>query len=235
MDGLAKKGGWEQLPVVLLKTDWNRYFSWKQPMTAAHVRLARQAQDETGGLLERWYHDPHHPAPLRQADNRVTYHVVPAAYLPALARRLRRQLGVAASLHPQERGTIVRVLPQAVDRAEHPSSWLQAFAETDAVFPGLSIYLGADPVLRLAMQDGRCSSRLALDQVREQEVLCISRPREEEKELLVHAVMAGKPATVYLPEQTEPWWEPLAKAGVPVRIIHKRVLPEGESWVSYHL
>jgi hypothetical protein len=122
-----------------------------------------------------------------------------------------------------------------VNQTEHPSSWLQVLADAETVFPGLSIYLGADPVFRLAMQEGKRSSRLALDQVREEQVLRVSRPREEEKELLIHAVMAGKPAIVYLPEPTEPWWESLAQAGVPVRVIHKRVLPEGESWVSYQL
>lgn len=233
IDALGKKNGWEQDPVVLLKADWNDLFSQGATTSPVHVRIAREAQEDPSSFQIRWYFDPQHSLP-HSADSRIFSRVVPSAYLPALGRRLRRRCGSSVTLRHEERGSAIQVHYPAV-HTDHPANWLQQSPSSEGVFPGLLVFLGTDPLFQQAVAQSSLHTLSSFDKLREEEAVRVSRPGPEDRELITHVVMAGKPATVHIPVLTDPWWEKLAEAGVPVRVIHKRVLPEGESWVSYEL
>lgn len=239
VEALAVAHAWQAIPVVLLKAEWNRQAPWQETHQAPHIRTARtsHAVFQDGQSMETWYLDPQHPRSDLHKDTRVRQVTVPSAYLPALGRRLRRSVSTEArlSLRPLGQGMALRVQQVPSEELDHPSNWFQSPLHAKAHAPGLSVFIGTDPLFRYILRDSVKPSSVDIDQWREEEVLSLTVPERADRELLTHALMAGKAATVHVAHPGERWWEALAEAGIPVRVIHKQVLPEGESWVSYEL
>lgn len=238
IQSLAAKEGWEHLPRVLLRGELQERSSGKG-MQMPHLRAVRGAERvlDKGQTLEHWFIDPTHPQPGSYPETRVTHHVLPASYLPALSRRYRRRgkRGVQMDLRALEHGLALRLFQAAALEMDHPTNWFQSFSFQGEPQEGLVVIIGTDPHIRQWFPTAIKQREPQIERWREEPVLYQRHPTPAEQELLLHAVLAGKPAVVQVASAHPAWWESLAEAGVPVRVIHKQIVPDGESWVSYEI
>ncbi len=201
-----------------------------------YLREARTARlTPTGEQV--WYVDGIHPFPERHTDVRVEKRVVVGSELPAFARRIQRrsQDQTQVQIHATEYGPIIQLRHDQVRNQDHPSAWLQSYQELSSE-GGMTLYIGVDPLFDRFMQNA-LSGQADLDPAsfRDEEVIRIQRPEPKLYESIRHLALAGKTLVIHEPSPQESWWKELAGTSVTVRIIHKRVLPEGESWVSYRI
>jgi hypothetical protein len=232
---LAETHGWQAQPAVLLKGEWQRTKMRSKLPVPPHVGPARSHLDALSArqVSEKWYLDPRHPRSGRK-DIRSEEGVLPGSYLPALGRRLRRRHdpSVGVEIRALEHGIALRIYQAAALNLEHPSAWLQHRPETQK--QGLTVLVGSDPWFR-ELTGPHTSQQWSIEGWREVPILYRKQPSSREQEELKHALLAGKSAIIHVLTPMPTWCEEIAAAGIPVRIIHKVVLPEGESWVSYDL
>lgn len=201
-----------------------------------YLREARSARLAPQGE-QVWYMDETHPFPERHTDARIVQKLVAGSELPAFARRIQRrsQDQTQIQIHATEYGPIVQLRHDQVRIQDHPSAWLQSYQELSPE-GGMTLYIGVDPLFDRFMQNAVSGqTELDAESFRDEEVIRIQRPEPRLYELIRHLALAGKTLVVHEPHPRESWWQDLAGTAVPVRIIHKQVLPEGESWVSYRI
>lgn len=240
IQALAQAHAWQEDPKTLLFSEWRRLYPAPSSTLRHHLRLARSVRATQGGvpLQQTWFVDAFHPRTQLQ-DPRLAQRSLPGSQLPALARRLQRDArrqDVIIELKATEYGPVIVVHREVEEGHDHPTSWMQTLLTLQQQpQEGLSLLLGVDPHFSALMRGASTGEATNLESWREDELIRLTRPKPEQQEELIHAIIAGKKAIVHIPHPQEPWWEALHEAGVPVRVIHKQLLPEGESWVSYSI